>query len=118
MVITVGLVCGGMGAYLLAMVGVLRRREKCPACGAKKLALVSLTRGATWPPMKRRDFESSSPSARKAGCDRPEDTSLHRCEACGLEACRAGDGPLIPKHAWDAGQREPVAIPTATVVRE
>jgi hypothetical protein len=101
MVIAVGLVCGGMGAYVVAMVAVLRRRDKCPACGENKLALVALTRGTTWPPK-----------------DRPEDTSLHRCEACGAEACRAGDGPLIPKHAWDAGQREPVPIPTATVVKQ
>jgi DNA-directed RNA polymerase subunit RPC12/RpoP len=100
MVITVGIVCGGMGAYLLAMVGVLRKRDRCPACGERRLVLVALTRGATWPPK-----------------DRPADTSLHRCQACGHEACRAGDGPLIPKHAWDAGQRESTAIPTATVVK-
>ncbi len=99
MVIAVGLVCGGMGAYLVAMVGVLRKRDRCPACDRKALALVSLTRGTTWPPQGR-----------------PEDTSLHRCTACGLEVCRAGDGPLIPRHAWEAGQREPMPIAKATIV--
>ena len=100
MVIAVGVVCGGMGAYLAAMAGVLRRRDRCPACDKRELVLVSLTRGTEWPPVGSM-----------------KDTSLHRCRACGLEVCRAGDGPLIPKHAWDAGQRETVPIPKATVVK-
>ena len=96
MVIAVGLVCGGMGAYLFAMVGVLRKREVCPACAHRQLRLVSLTRGTEWP---------------------PQDTSLHRCSACGLEVCRQGNGPLIPKAMWDEGVRIQVPIPRATVVR-
>ena len=66
MVIAVGLVCGGMGAYLFAMVGVLKKRDVCPACDRKQLVLVSLTRGTTWPPKGA-----------------PADTSVHRCKACG-----------------------------------
>jgi hypothetical protein len=101
MIIVLGLACGGTSAYLLARAGILRRRDRCPACGDRRLTFVSLTRGAIWPPAQR-----------------PADTSLHRCEACGLELCRAGDGPLIPRAAWDAGQRDAVALPTATVVHE
>lgn len=99
-VIAVGLVCGGMGVYLTAMVAVLNRREKCPSCGAKKVVLVRLTRGSEWPPV-----------------DRPSDTSVHVCRACGIEACREGAGPLIPKLAWDAGERAPRPLPTATLVK-
>ncbi len=99
MVIAVGLVCGGMGAYLFAMVGVLKKRDVCPACDRKQLVLVALTRGTTWPPKGA-----------------PKDTSVHRCKACGLEVCREGEGPLIPKAAWDAGERTAIAIPKATTV--
>lgn len=100
-ILAVGLVCGGTAAYAVAtMTGMLRRKDICPACGHKDLKMISLQRGKTWPPPKV-----------------PEDTSLHRCQTCGLEVCRAGDGPLIPKGMWDAGMRAPVAIPRVTVVR-
>jgi hypothetical protein len=97
LVLVVGLVCGGMTMYMGAMIGVMRRRSKCPACGAKKLALVQVTRGLEWPPQGR-----------------PLDLAMFRCEGCGARFGRQGNGSLIPKEAWDAGMRD--GIPKATIV--
>jgi hypothetical protein len=83
--------------YMGAMIGVMRRRSKCPACGAKKLALVQVTRGLEWPPQGR-----------------PLDLAMFRCEGCGARFGRQGNGSLIPKEAWDAGMRD--GIPKATIV--
>ena len=83
--------------YMGAMVGVMRRRTKCPACGNKRLAMVSVTRGVVWPPQGR-----------------PLDLQMYLCEGCGARFGRQGNGELIAKEAWDAGMRD--AIPKATVV--
>jgi len=87
-VIVVGLVCGGMAAYVAAMARVMNKRLTCPACGERTLRLRSLVRGHHWPPQGR-----------------PIDESLHRCDACGAEFGRENDGPLVPKQAWDEGAR-------------
>jgi hypothetical protein len=96
-VVVVGLVCGGMTMYVAAMAAVLRKRGDCPTCRKRGLRLVSLTRGIEWPPSGR-----------------PADFSMHRCDACGAEFGRQGNGPFVPKEAWDAGARG--EFPTAVVV--
>jgi hypothetical protein len=96
-VVVVGLMCGGMAVYVAAMGVVLRKRVACPACGKRALRLQALTRGIEWPPKGR-----------------PTDFSMHRCEACGAEFGRQGNGPFVPKEAWDAGARG--EFPSAVVV--
>jgi hypothetical protein len=97
LIVVVGLVCGGMTIYVGAMAALMRRRTRCPACDHPTLSMRSLQRGVVWPPKGR-----------------PVDQSFYKCDACNAEFGREGKGPLVPKHAWDAGQRG--EIPKATVV--
>jgi hypothetical protein len=95
-----GLVCGGTAAFVLAMRAVAVRREPCPTCQHKALrqrevrrATVELADGRTAP-------------------------AVHvflRCDTCHAEFWRRDRGGLVPKAAWDAGAREPLA--TATIVK-
>jgi DNA-directed RNA polymerase subunit RPC12/RpoP len=94
-VLAVGVVCGGVGAYVAAMAAILRSKTRCPACKTQTLAIKSLTRGHVWPPPD----------------GKPIDETLYACRTCGAEFGREGNGPLIPRHAWDAGARE--AFPAA-----
>jgi hypothetical protein len=100
-VVVVGLVCGGMAAYVAAMARAITRRATCPACGKKTLRMRSLVRGHVWPPRGR-----------------PIDESLHRCDACGSEFGRENDGPLVPKQAWDEGARGEIPKATALPPKE
>src|SRR5258705_9932305 len=95
--IAFALVCG-LGGYLAAITVVVRGSNRCPACRERTLVVRSLVRGRVWPPVNRT----------------PIDETLYRCEACGAEFGREGRGPLIPRHAWDAGARE--AFPAARVL--
>jgi hypothetical protein len=96
-VVVVGLVCGGIAAYAVAIARSMRRRTTCPGCGEQALRMRKLVRGLTWPPRGR-----------------PVDESFHRCDACGAEFGRENSGPLVPKQAWDEGARG--EIPRATAL--
>jgi len=78
LLLAVGMVCGGMTAYVAAMMAVLRRRKLCPACGKRRVTGMQFFR----------------------------DQALLRCEACGAEFGQKDGGPLIPKALWDAGMRD------------
>jgi hypothetical protein len=88
--LAVGMVCGGMTAYVAAMMAVLRRRKVCPSCGKKRVTGTQHLRATVV----------------VDGVRMPEGRSFYRCEACGAEFGQRDDGPLIPKARWDEGMRD------------
>ena len=94
--------CGCAGVYLAAIVKAMRGQLRCPACGERKLVMKRLVRGHEWPP----------PSGT------PIDETIYQCGACGGEFGREGGGALIPKHAFEAGAREPLATARALPPKE
>ena len=69
LVLAVGIVCGGVGAYVAAMAAVMRSRTRCPHCRRQTLAIKKLVRGHVWPP----------PGGK------PIDETLYQCTKCGAE---------------------------------
>lgn len=102
-VLAVGIVCGGVGAYVLAMAAVIARsRIRCPVCGTRKLVIKSIVRGHVWPP----------PTGK------PVDETIYQCRGCGGEFGREADGPLIARHAFEAGAREAFPVARALPPKE
>ena len=80
-----GVVCltvgGAVGAFAFS-----QRKHACPQCGERALRLVAT--------------RSSVSTDEGMAVER-----MYRCGACNAELMRRGKGALIPKAAWDRGER-------------
>jgi hypothetical protein len=73
-VVATTILFGALAAYFLALRGVTRHRDRCPACSAQRLALVNAFRA-----------------------NPPPSYSFHRCEACQAEFVKVGRGDFEPR---------------------
>lgn len=100
----------GLGVAYLAVRGAIQRRalatrwatvgpgEPCPSCAAPEVAAIDAV------------LETARD---ERGKWQPRHVTRYECRGCAAQFARLNRGPLIPKHAWDAGARD--AFPMATV---